>query len=277
MFHIFFISGMFLSLISIYVIIDSGFNFKLRLSSVWDHYNLFAAYIMIIFFFNLCFIVYSKKDSNRKFYIVSLIVNFMGLFLTQTRGVWIATIIGLSIFILRKPKYILPIGIVAILLLAAFSDVIMERAATVINFKTDISTLGRVQAWLASYLLIKENLLVGYGYDAFRDLMNSVIPVYFVVVTHSHNTYLLILLEFGLIGFILFFSFYFKALYYSFKLRKNSEPIMFKYIYGLQLSFIAMIVAFIFEPYFTTLGAINYVLWILIALSYSLWYKQIKT
>ena len=112
---------------------------------------------------------------------------------------------------------------------------------------------------------------MGYGFDSFRYLRDSVITAFFVILPHPHNTYLTLILDIGFIGFVFYISFFVKAFYYSFKLRKMStNPGLNKFLDGLQLSFVGFIVAFIFEPYFTVLGAITYMLWILISISFYL-------
>ncbi|HRJ98088.1 MAG TPA: O-antigen ligase family protein [Ignavibacteria bacterium] len=275
-FDILIISGVILSIISIYVIIVSGFNLKLRLTSIWSHYNLLAAYLMILFMFCVSFLIHENKRSKKFFYSVSLFLIILGLFLTQTRGVWLSTIVSFGIFFIKRPKVIVPFISVLLIILVLFFDVINERVLTVVNFGKDVSSLGRLQAWMASWILFMENPIFGHGFDAFRNMMENVFPVYFVVVTHAHNTYLQILLELGLVGFLLYFSFFIKAFIYSFKYEKNEKSKDLQKFYdGLQLSFIGLIIAFIFEPYFTFLSAVTYLIWILISVSYLLRFRTL--
>ncbi|MBS1517384.1 MAG: O-antigen ligase family protein [Bacteroidetes bacterium] len=268
-FHILFISGIILSLYSISVLSSINFDFRYRITSLWNHYNLVAAYFMVLLLFNLSFIVNSKFSKKTILYLISLVFILLGLLMTQTRGIWLATIIAILYYILKRPKLLLPVSIVTAIVFILFYGIIMDRFFSVVNFGNDISSIGRLQAWIASVILIKDNLLLGYGFDSFRYLRDKVFAVYFVILPHPHNTYLTLTLELGLIGFILYISFFVKAFYYSIKMRRNSkDSSLNKYLDGIQLSFVGFLVAFMFEPYFTVLGAITFVLWILISLSF---------
>lgn len=268
-FNILFITGIILSYFSFSKLIEINYNFKYRITSTWDHYNLVAAFYMILLMFNLSFIVNSGKRKKNVFYIISFVLILMGMFMTQTRGIWLATLISVFYYVFRKPKLIVPILISLSVLVLLFYGIILDRVLSAVNFGYDISSLGRFQAWYASILLIKNNFLFGYGFDSFRYLRDSVITAYFVVLPHSHNTYLTLILDLGFIGFIFYISFFVKAFFYSMNIRKKIDnPELIKYVDGLQLSFVGLIIAFIFEPYFTVLGSINYMVWILISLSY---------
>jgi O-antigen ligase len=273
-FDILFVSGIILSIYSLYVLFNINFDLKFRIPSIWTHYNLVAAYFMALLLFNLSFLVNSKNKSKFFFHISSLIFILLGLIMTQTRGIWLATIIAVAFYFFKKPKLIIPVLVMIGLLVVFFNEIINERLMSVIHFGNDVSSLGRLQAWLSSIELIKENFWFGYGFDAYRHLRDNVFSSYFVILPHPHNTYLTLTLELGFIGFIFYFGFFVKAFYFTFRVRKkSSDPELLKFFDGLQLTFVGLLVAFMFEPYFTILGSITYVIWILISLSYFLRYN----
>lgn len=277
LFNILFLSGIILAIYSFYVLYSINFDFRFRIPSIWVHYNLVAAYLMILFLFNVSFLVHTKFGLKFFYYTVSLIFILLGLLMTQTRGIWLATIIAITFYFIKKPKIIIPVLSVAVILILLFYEVIMDRFLSVVNFGNDTSSLGRLQAWMSTLILIKENFFWGYGFDAYRHLRDNVFTAYFVVLPHPHNTYLTLILEIGFIGFIVYISFFVKAFWYSIKLRRNStDNELNKYYDALQISFAGLLVAFMFEPYFTVLGCITYVIWILIALSYYFRFNLIK-
>ena len=274
-FNLLFISGIRLAFYSFYLLSTINFEFRYRIPSLWNHYNLVAAYFMVLLLFNLSFLVNTKFSKRSFLYIVSLVIIMLGLIMTQTRGIWLATLIAILFYILKRPKLFIPVSIVILAIIALFYGIIVDRFFSVVNFGSDVSSIGRLQAWIASVILIKDNLFWGYGFDAFRYLRDNVFSVYFVILPHPHNTYLTLMLELGLFGFVIYISFFVKAFYYAIKLRKTSEDSSVnKYLDGIQLSFVAFLVAFMFEPYFTVLGAITFVLWILISLSFYLYYNH---
>lgn len=273
----FIISAVIISLYSIFISYDSGFNLKLRISSTWIHVNMVAGYLMINLFFCLLFFIHLKNSFQKKlFYIISFVLILLGVFLTQTRGIWLAIIVGILFYFVKRPKIILPaLGFLAIFFIA-FRNVIADRFLSIMFFTSDISTLGRLQAWLTSLTLIKANPFWGYGFGTFEGLRDSVFSFYFVLVINSHNTFLHLIFEIGLIATIIYLSFYIKSIFLTFKLLKQiSENIIFKcFIDSAQIIFISLLVAFMFEPYLSIYGhAVSMLIWILISLVYSIYYK----
>ena len=271
-----FIVGAILGAYSLYVFICSGFNTRLMLRSLWQDYNIMATFLMILSMFNISYILNRAKNEKIIPYIITLVFIYLGIFLAQTRGVWLAIVLSFLLYIVKKPKIIVPAFILFLVFSLLFSNVILYRFLSVKNFGYDESSLGRLQAWYATYLLLKANLFFGYGFDAFIHHRDSILPFYIVKVLHSHNTYLRTILEMGFIGFILYFSFIFRASFYSFFFKKGTDFFeKYKvYIEGLQLSFIGLYITFIFEPYFSLYGASALVIWILISLSFRLRYYE---
>lgn len=275
LFDLFILSGVVLSLFSIYIFADSGFDLKLRIPSLWENFNIFAGYLMILFLFNLSFLLNKNLPWKKFAYSVTLVIILFGIFLTQTRGVWMATVLAIVFFFFKKPKVILPASIVMGVLVLLFFNVINDRFLSVKNFGNDVSSLGRLQAWLSSIILIKENFFAGYGFDSYELLRDTVFSFYFVEVHHSHNTYLRMLLESGFIGFFFYFIFIFGAFFLTFSLSKNNELIEYKgYIDGFQLSLFALFVAFNFEPYLSLYGLSTITIWIVVSFVFKFKFAQ---
>ena len=277
-FNLLILSGVIISLVSLYIFISVGLSDIGRIGGLWTSYNILSAYLMILFMFNLSFIINKNKNDKLYLYLVSIILILLGIFLTLTRGVWLAMVITIIIFVIRKPKIIIPslffIGIIVFL----FYDTIYSRFLTVKYFGSDVSSLGRMQAWISSLILIKNNMFLGYGFDSYVHLRDSVFPVYFIDVVHSHNTYLRTILEMGLIGFLLYFSFIFKAYIYTIRLNKNIFYKDYKrYIDGFLMSFPALFIVFMFEPYFSLYGLSTFIIWVLISIIFNLYQDSIRT
>jgi putative inorganic carbon (HCO3(-)) transporter len=241
----------------------------LRISGLWPDVNILALYFTVLFFFNLTFLV--NENNNKLFYfrVISMFILAFGIFLTQTRGAWLAVVISVVIFIIKKPKIIFPTLFVIALFLILFFDVIETRYITFINFTTDASAIGRYQAWYATYLMLSENLLWGWGFDGFLYNKDAFYSGFILFLPHSHNTYLRVILEMGLIGAIFYFILFFKALIisYTFKINNNKYKFLKQYIDGLQLSFVAFLVMFMFEPFFSLYSNASIIIWTFISLS----------
>lgn len=270
------IAGVALGLFSLYISIFILGSYNVRLSSFWGAFNIVAAFFMIIFFFNLLYVIYEKRKFYKLLYILCLAIIAFGIFLTQTRGVWLAISVSLLFYIIRKPKALVPsmflIGVFVIL----FFPIFLNRFLSIRFFASDWSSIGRIQAWIASILIIKDNFLFGTGFDSFYKLKFNYMSYFLVDVVHSHNTYLRLLVEMGFFGFVFYMFFYLKAFIFSFISKKFYKPTStYSHILeGLQLSFVGLSVAFMFEPYFSLYGNSTIAIWMLMSLSYNLFYKR---
>ncbi|MCU0372993.1 MAG: hypothetical protein MUE56_07090, partial [Ignavibacteria bacterium] len=80
-----------------------------------------------------------------------------------------------------------------------------------------------------------------------------------------------LMLETGLIGMLLYIILFVKAIYYSLTIKsKIKNTYLKKYTDGLQLSFISLLVVFMFEPYFSLYSNAAIIIWIFISLSISI-------
>ena len=266
-----FFSGVVLGSFSIYVVIVIG-KINVRLPSIWEDFNILAAYLMIIFFFLTSFMLHNSKKGKLIYYIFALIPILMGLFFTQTRGVWLSIVIAIIFYFLRRPKVIIPASIFIGSIVIVFFSIVLDRFLSVKNFGSDGSAIGRMQAWLASIVIIKNNWLFGVGFDGFIALRDNIFSFYLVPVLHSHNTYLRLWLELGIFGFIPYIGIMIWAFILTFKLikihKKNKD--ILKIVEALQLSFVGLFVAFMFEPYFSLYGNSTIIIWFLISITYYL-------
>lgn len=269
-------TGVVLSSFSIYISVFILSSYDVRLSSFWADFNILAAFLMIIFFFNLLFVIYEKKRFLQILYLASMTIILFGIFLTQTRGVWLATGISLLIYVMRKPKALVPSLFIVGIFVILFFPIFLNRFLSVRFFTSDGSALGRIQAWLVSILIIKDHFLFGIGFETFYRFKYNYMSFFIVDVIHPHNTYLRFLVEMGFFGFFFYMYFYLKALFLSFYSKKfyRSSNLYSQVIEGLQLSFIGLSIAFMFEPYFSLYGNSTLIIWMLMGLSYNLYYRR---
>lgn len=265
------ISGAVIGMYSVYIFISYNMRSDMRVPSFWNDFNMVSMYLMILFMFNLSFLIKSRHSNKIYFYLFTITFILLGIYLTKTRGVWLAMIVSIAVFFIRKPKIIIPVflffGVISLL----FFNIIEERFLSVVNFDQDKSSLGRLQAWYSTVLIIFKNPFFGYGFDTYYLHKYDVFPYYIVDVPHPHNTYLRAIQELGLIGAVIYFFLFFKATVLSFTSgRSHCDPVYLKYFDGLQLSFIGLIIAFNFEPYLSLFGVTTIVVWILVSLTFRL-------
>jgi O-antigen ligase len=143
------------------------------------------------------FSLYKFKNSTRKVTdFVFLLILFLGVYFIKSRGLYLFSILTIAINFLLYSKY----GILKKLL---FSTIIFTLTIYFINFiNIDIAFDTSINE---RYLLIKESLNIFYNSPFFGIGTDEFVNQSFLGLT-THNDYLLILVEQGLFGFIIFIN-----------------------------------------------------------------------
>lgn len=176
------------------------------------------AYVLLSLF-PLCFfyIVHKEGYLKRLLAIISIGASIILILLTGSRAgiIGLITIFLLLLFTkLEKVRWFYKIAFLIALFILYFlyeDKINIERYMTIIDIESDYNItdeFGRTQIWKRAYQLITENPLTGVGANCFpmalgylrQDL--SLIPRW----QAAHNSYIQIITETGLIGFILFLS-----------------------------------------------------------------------
>ncbi len=154
------------------------------------------------------------------------------LILTWSRGAWLALIIAALLFLLmwhHRSLWFIFAGIGLLPVLPAVLPASVISRFTSIGNLADSSTSYRVNIWRASINMIRDNLFTGIGIG--EGAWKSIYPMYTISgiaeAPHSHNLFLQIWLETGIVGLIIFLAFLFLLLQACFglfaKLSRRSE------------------------------------------------------
>lgn len=225
----------------------------------YQAFSYFCAFSFLTIFHQLINKLFSKQIIFL-FYIVVLIVLFLGVFLSGGRGGLLVVLIGTVTLIIRKKgflkfiKYSLFIfGLLYVLYLFSsesnffFSDRIVESFNRLFSFISSEGidmdgTSNRDQFYGIALSMIKENLIIGYGFFGLVSSLGDYYP---------HNIFLEVLLQGGLLFLIFFiflgFSFFYK-LFKLIKLKKNEDFILIPTIYSLVLLMFSS--SYLIEPFF---------------------------
>jgi len=210
---------------------------KLDGTFVWAGVNVVAAfYAQYIFVLLGILIMHKKKVYKIIFGILFLVGVYITLFL-YSRGAYAALITGfLAISLIKKRIFIIPLILLFMFWQSLLPATVVER---INKTKTeqgvlDTSTQHRLELWKESIRLFKADPILGTGFNAvpFLGLAGG--------FTDTHNIYLRILAEQGLIGITIFLIFFLLALKSSWRLYKTASDALLK---GLGLGFIACIIA----------------------------------
>ena len=198
----------------------------------------------------------STSKSIKAIIKTAIILLFIALFLSYARGAWLALLMGAFAYWLIKKRSLLTLYIVGILItvLAIFwiksSDRYLEfahdhdttvfhedfREHLVATYKLkDVSSAERFYRWVAAVRMIKYEWLTGYGPNTFYDNYRPyTIPAYKTWVSNNtehstvHNYFLLLAVEQGIPGLVLFLLLLGAMLYYAQQLYHRVEDIFYK-------------------------------------------------
>lgn len=203
---------------------------------VWLGVNEVAAFFVHYGFVFLGIFMLVKKKSIK--YLSGLIF-FTGVYVVLflfSRGAYLGMLAGLfAIALIRKKILLIPIILLFIFWQSILPQSVVDRIKYTKNEETgmlDDSSQKRLNVWENSIQLFKENPITGGGYCIF--------PYLGYELGDTHNIYMKVLAEQGIIGVILLLILFWLALKSSLKLYKTAQDSLLK---GLGLGFLGCIVA----------------------------------
>lgn len=198
---------------------------KMRVYSTLENPNVYGEYLLFIIPIIAALFWTQKGWKKKLFYLVCLGLTGIALVLTFSRGCYLGIIFAIFILAITIDKRFVLLGIL-FLLLSPFilPKTIINRFMSIGNM-ADSSTSYRVYIWMGTLAMLKDFWLsgVGMGITSF----NTIYPIYSynnIVAPHSHNLYLQVIVEYGIVGFIVMCGVmynYFKELFISMKTKKD--------------------------------------------------------
>lgn len=180
----------------------SDMRFTVSILGVKKDPNYLAAYLLYPAIYNFYGVYQKKRGAILFFFIIVL-----GIFLTGSRGAFVSLALAIILFIIfnNNLKTLLSIFIIAIVVAIAFIFVIPENISSrfiLTKSLDDGSNRLRLRLWKAGFKIFLDNFFVGAGPSAMIKYGVSYgAPVANTIV---HNTYIEILCEYGILGFIFF-------------------------------------------------------------------------
>lgn len=193
----------------------------LRFRGTFEDPNLCALYFIVIFYISLyCF----KLLHNRfvRWVILGLIMlSIIAIFLTQSRGGWLAfggSVLILAVFTLRKiqkESLLLPLAGILMFLLVLNADYLLQAGKVTNEIITrvqlpaghDVENIDRVQLLKAAFRMGNDNFLVGVGKGSFPLNTNLYLgedSKEYQMQYIPHNTLLSFFAQQGIVGLLLF-------------------------------------------------------------------------
>ncbi len=190
------------------------------------------------------------KSVRHIYFLLIVLLNFLALFATQTRGALVGLVVALLailIFILlsryssKKLKYLSIVCLLGIIL-SSFSIFIFKDSNFIKNIPTlhriteisfsDTTATARLLAWETAFKGFKEKPIIGWGEEKFYVVFNKYFPTDIykhigskIWFDRPHSIFIQYLVHGGILGLIAYASIFFFIFFYLFNHYKRSHDI----------------------------------------------------
>ena len=174
-----------------------------RVVSIFDNANTFAEVLLLLLPLVLALILCSKRTTSKVLAAIVFLVGGIALGMTYSRATWVGFVCAMAAFVfLWKPRLIPAFLVLCCLAVPFLPATIWNRILTIFN-PADSSTASRIPLYQAALEVIRSRPLRGAGlgtavpqvYIADWNLYHADFPY-----VHSHNFYLEVWIEAGLLG-----------------------------------------------------------------------------
>ncbi|MBQ3064953.1 MAG: O-antigen ligase family protein [Clostridia bacterium] len=243
-----------------------------RVVSTLENPNVLAEYLIMVLPITVALFFCVRKFSQK------LLCLFVGgtlgacLIFTWSRGAWLGLMLALMIFLLMYSKKVMVCGLFGILAIPflpfVLPESILNRFLSIGNL-LDTSTSYRVHIWEGTINMLHDHFIGGIGVGV--DVFQTVYPPYALSgieqAPHSHNLYLQILVETGILGLLVFLVFLivFAKLHFSYYIKPFPSPR--KYLAASLFCGILAVLAQGMTDYIWYNYRVFLVFWLLLALS----------
>lgn len=160
----------------------------------------------------------SESRKGRYFLLITVLITFVAILFSQTRGVWVAlfgaTAITLFLYDRRKAIIYSAVLISALVVLFSFSGTLRDRAVSIMTSAYTENELGstgnRLELWKGAVLIARESPFFGTGLSDFQPDIDRLIQNNelrkALVTGHAHNIFFHTVATQGLVGLAILLS-----------------------------------------------------------------------
>lgn len=195
-----------------------------------NHYAAFSVYTLFILAGLLCF---TRSGIKKLILLGTIFLLLRTILFTFSRGAYLGFLAGLFFLGLVKKRWLLVLFLILIL---SWQTIIPRAVVERIEMTKDDtgqledSAATRIELWQTAISMFKSSPLIGNGFNSFRALGYR----------DTHNIYMKMLAELGIIGLLSFLYLCLSAFITSWKLFRHSRDDLFK---GLGLGFATCVIA----------------------------------
>lgn len=178
---------------------------KMRIYSTLENPNVLGEYILLVLPVCISLMWTKAKMLSKSVYAIMSAVMAVALILTFSRGCWIGVMFSAAVFVTFVAGKLWGLLLIALPVIPMILPESIITRFTSIGDMKDSSTSYRVYIWMGTLLMLKDFWIsgIGPGTEAFT----QVYPFYSysaIVAPHSHNLFLQILVESGVVGISVF-------------------------------------------------------------------------
>lgn len=170
-----------------------------RISASFVHPNDFASYIIFVLPLSFCFFFKDLKRGQKVFLVMNCLIGLYCLLKTSSRAAWLGFLIGLVIYFFyykRKMSILVPL---AIILVVAFTPHGIERITSLFAMEQN-TVWERTQLWKGTWEMVKVHPFLGFGVNTFSRYFLEYKPAVYPDIRYTHNSYLQMWSEIGILG-----------------------------------------------------------------------------
>lgn len=179
---------------------------QLRVYSTFANPNVYGTYLLLAIPVAAALVFYAKRPILKLCALGATGLLLIILLLTYSRGCYLALAFAVLVFVLlidRRMIVLFVAGLVAMPFVLPAS--VMNRFLSIVNF-ADTSTVYRLAIYQGSLRILGDFWMAGIGQG--EHAFNAVYPFYALSAAtaawHSHNLFMQVFLETGIVGFVLF-------------------------------------------------------------------------
>ena len=216
--------------------------------ATFPHYNDFGAFLTVMFFVCAGFLKEIKNNKIKALLFLIILFIVANIFLTYSRGTWVTfLIISLLAVFFSERNYKIFCLVFLIFFILTLTNIYLTKERFLLIFKEGGDT-GRLGVWKMAIDMAKDSPFLGKGIGLFMDYFSrnpTSCSGYQSYYQYTHNCYLQILAETGLLGLLPFLWFLGELLFGIYnRMKKKIDYI----ITGLFWGFLA----FLFHSFFDT-------------------------
>lgn len=205
----------------------------------FSHKNGFGRTMAIGFIFTMLYMIKNYNQRKKKYFSLAvMLLSLICVYNSKSSTAFIIILIPIVMLIFKKIVNLPILIIIFYSIYKTFVDVFILNdhsnfiSSILERFGRDLTLTGRSEIWKFSFQAIKIKSLLGFGYQAFWfiDPYSYLFEQYNgFMVGHSHNGYIDVFLNLGIVGFVIFIIVIVQYILESFRLYRQDKNNLYSY------------------------------------------------